>query len=121
MVPAQTVRQKTLRRVVDHFLGLDKKSRSWLECTVLSPAFSALANFVILANSCYMGIEAASQVRYAVEHIGEGPNKQHQRQSYQVELIFTTFYALELALKIGYFKLEFFRGAEAGWNNFIFL
>jgi len=120
-VPARTVSHTTLRGVVSHFFGLDQESRSWLECTILSPAFNALANFVILANSCYMGIEAASQVRHAVEHIGEGPNKQHQRQSYQVELIFTTFYALELALKIGYFKLEFFRGAEAGWNNFDFL
>jgi len=94
------------------------RTQSRLERIVESHAFVALTNFVIIANAVFMGYESSSQILYAVDHLGEGPDRNHATVMFWFELVFNAFYTFELGMKLACLGKDFFIGSEAGWNSF---
>lgn len=91
---------------------------SWLQCLVKSSTFQHVTNLVILSNAVFMGLESSAQMRYALDHIGDGQDEQQRRTSFWCEVAFCAFFAIEIGLKAALLKANFFKGPGAGWNIF---
>mmetsp|Transcript_59785 Transcript_59785/g.166901 ORF Transcript_59785/g.166901 Transcript_59785/m.166901 type:complete len:527 (-) Transcript_59785:92-1672(-) len=99
-----------------HSLGAPRRTgcRHWVASLVMHSYFDAATSVVIVCNTVYMGWAADQEIRHSLSKQTSGA----QGEAGAIEIAFTTFYTLELALKLYAFGSVLVLGRDRMWNIF---
>jgi len=102
--------RRSFEEITNKVNDYQSTEKNCIQRLVESTRFELLSAAVILANVLTMGIQANLRVR--------DPHPSCDLTWHLVNLCFSVFFVVELALRLGAFGRRFLRGKDKGWNLF---